>query len=173
MLRNAYNWIFQPQFYAGHAAENHCAELAERSRWVVERIDQSQAGFAKYRNASSEHIKRGDFICRNCGNAEIEVKCLSLQKGGARYPGTHFLLNYREKKGLDQMAKMADTRVVLALFERDGRGPVPGSLRMVALDFLCDTGDYRAGRLYDEATKCLIVPTKYTRPGFEVLDIIS
>jgi hypothetical protein len=36
-----------------------------------------------------------------------------------------------------------------------------------------DTHDYRARRLYVASKKCVRVPLKYTRPGFEVLRFLG
>jgi hypothetical protein len=57
--------------------------------------------------------------------------------------------------------------------ERAGTSVRPESLRMVKLDFLLSSYDYRNGRLYDKGRKCVRIPLKYTRAGFEVLRIMG
>lgn len=63
--------------------------------------------------------------------------------------------------------------VVFAFYERAGRKVLAETLRMVDLGFLSQTSDYRAGKLYVPQQKALMVPLRYTRPGFQVLEILS
>jgi len=160
--------LFQPALAAGTRAEWHFSWLAEQKGWILERVDQTRAGMSRYRAAAGRSVKRGDYICRNCGNAEIELKCKTLYHDHDCY-----FIEYREIMRLQEMQRITGAPVVFALMERAGSGVRPGSLRMVKLDFLLDTHDYRAGRLYVPSTKCVRVPLKYTRPGFEVLRIMG
>jgi hypothetical protein len=83
------------------------------------------------------------------------------------------LIDYSEIMRLQEMQRITGSFIVFALMERAGRTVKPGSLRMVKLDFLLDTHDYRARRLYIPSKKCVRVPLKYTRPGFEVLRFLG
>jgi hypothetical protein len=167
-LRLWFQALFQPALVAGIRAEWHFSALAEQKRWVLERVDQSRGGLAKYRALAGRSVKRGDYICRNCGNAEIELKCKSLYRGDDCY-----YIEYSEIKRLQEMQRITGAPVVFALMERVGSGVRPGSLRMCQLDFLMQTQDYRHRRLYDAATKCIRVPLKYTLPGFQVLRMMG
>src|SRR5215210_1655064 len=149
-IRLWFDSYFHPALAAGTRAELHFVALAEQKRWVLERVDQSRGGLAKYRAVADRSVKRGDYICRNCNNAEIELKCKS------RYRDDNcFYIEYREIKRLQEMQRITGSRVVFALMEREGSGVRHGSLRMFLLDFLMSTPDHRAGRLYDNKTKCL------------------
>ena len=123
---------------------------------------------ARYRAAADRSVKRGDYICRNCNNAEIELKCKTLYHDQDSY-----FVEYSEIKRLQEMQRITGAPVVFALMERAGSGVRPDSLRMTKLDFLLGTHEYRAGDLYNQRTKCVRVPLKYTRPGFEVLRIMG
>lgn len=161
--------LFEPALAAGARAEWYFAWLAEQKGWILERVDQSREGMAKYRAAAGRSVKRGDYICRNCGNVEIELKCKTLYPDG----GGCFFIEYSEIMRLQEMQRITGTSVVFALMEREGSRVRPESLRMVKLDFLLDTQDYRAGRLYVPSKKCVRVPLRYTRRGFEVLRILG
>jgi hypothetical protein len=163
-IRLWFDSYFHPALAAGTRAELHFGALAEQKRWVLERVDQSRGGLAKYRAVAGRSVKRGDYICRNCNNAEIELKCKTLY-----HNDNCFYIEYREIKRLQEMQRITGSRVVFALMERDGSGVRHGSLRMFLLDFLMGTFDYQAGRLYNKRMKCVRVPLKYTLPGFEVL----
>ena len=47
---------------------------------MVEVIDQDPKSFTQYYDVSDDFlkIKRGDFLIRNVGNLEIEVKCKTI-----------------------------------------------------------------------------------------------
>lgn len=166
-IRLWFRSLFNPALAAGARAEWHFSTLARQRRWAVERVDQSRAGISQYRAVAGRSVKRGDYICRNCGNAEIELKCKTLYGDGSYY------IEYGEMMRLKEMQRITGAPIVFALMERVGSGVRPGSLRMFHLDFLLQTHDYRAGRLYDERTRCVRVPLKYTRPGFEVLRMLG
>jgi hypothetical protein len=174
LLENVRVWfqaLIYPQLAAGTRAEWHFAALARQKRWIIERVDQRSATMAQYRTHAERSVKRGDWICRNCGtysNVEIELKCKTLYRDESCY-----FIEYSEIMRLKEMQRITGAPVVFALMERAGSGVRPGSLRMVLLDFLLQTHDYYAGRLYDERSKCVRVPLKYTRPGFEVLRILG
>jgi hypothetical protein len=167
-IRLWFRSLFNPALAAGARAEWHFATLARQKRWAIERVDQSRDGMSQYRAIADRSVKRGDYICRNCGNAEIELKCKTLYRDESCY-----YIEYSEIMRLKEMQRITGAPIVFALMERQGSGVRPGSLRMFLLDFLMQTHDYRAGRLYDERRRCVRVPLKYTRPGFEVLRMLG
>ncbi len=169
LFKKLFLLIFSPHFLAGLRAEEVFAEQALKNSWIVERIPQDRTSFEKYRK-SNKSIKRGDYICRNCNNSEIEVKC---KKQYGANDNRYYLLEYSHIKRHREMQSMTNTNVVFAFYQRDGANCLQDTLRMVDLDFLLQTNDYKAGRLYDKRTKCLRVPLKYTRPNFKVLSIIK
>lgn len=165
--------VFRPHYYAGAVAEDvfERQALDARPPWVVERIPQSREAMQRYRAAACRSVKRADFIVRNCGGAEVDVKCKTrYTRNGDEY----YFLTYSEVKRHEAMRdSITHAAVVFAFYERDGRRVLPETLRMVDLAFLFRTPDYRSGRLYAPQQKALIVPFGYTRPGFEVLEILS
>lgn len=168
-FRRLFLLIFSPHFYAGLKAEEIFRKQALENSWIVERIPQDRASFEKYKK-NEKSIKRGDYICRNCNNAEIEVKC---KKQYGLHENRFYLVEYSHIKRHREMQKMTNANVVFAFYQRKGTGFSRDTLRMVDLGFLLQTNDYKAGKLYDKRTKCLKVPLKYTRPNFEVLDILK
>ena len=69
--------------------------------------------------------------------------------------------------------EVTNASVVFAFYERKGRSVLMDTLRMVDLNFLLGSRDYKNGKLYDKRTKCIKIPFRYTRERFEVLDILS
>jgi hypothetical protein len=155
--------LFNPRFAAGRNAEQLFEELAHQSGWIVERIPQDRASFDKYAQSSARSIKRGDFIIRNARNTEVEVKCFSRFDWNT--PG--YLLRYSHVKRHEQMQHLTESPVVFAIFERRGRRPVPGSLRMVPLSDLL--GRRSPDIQYLPNQKCLHIPLDSMYRGFDLL----
>jgi len=161
---------FYPSLSAGHKAEQLFERQAAENKWIIEKIAQDKESFEKYRSVATSPVKRGDYICRNCNNAEIEVKCKTSYTNP---DGRYFLIEYSHIKRHLEMNKITGSKTVFAFYERLRSNPIPHSLRMVDLDFLIHTHDYQKGKLYNKSTKCIIVPFKYTRDGFKVLEILA
>ena len=75
IMKRLFDAVFRPHYYAGARAEEIFEQQAEAARWIMERISQEKKTIMKYKDVARSSVKRGDFICRNCCNAEIEVKC--------------------------------------------------------------------------------------------------
>jgi hypothetical protein len=84
-----------------------------------------------------------------------------------------FLLEYSHIKRHMEMNKLTNSKTVFAFFERSSSKVIEDSLRMVDLDFLLSTYDYKNGRLYNSKIKCVEIPFKYTQPGFKVLSLLA
>lgn len=155
--------LIYPHFAAGRNAELLFEQLAYENGWTVEKIPQDRGGFDKYTANSVGGIKRGDYIIRNLRNTEVEVKCFSRSRGHT--PG--YLLKYSHVKRHEGMQRMTETPVVFAIFERQGRHPVPGSLRMIPLSALTGRRDREIA--YVKKRKSLHIPLTSMYPGFELL----
>lgn len=169
-LRSLTNLIFYPNLFAGGEAEVEFAELAEAEKYAVEKISQTKDGFRKYVRALDlgdgefRNIKRGDYIVRNAPQVEVEVKCLTPRpelRGGLSYT-----MKYRELKGLENMSRLTGVPVLIAIFERDGRGPKADSLKMVTLD---DVLGKRTGGFYCKRRRVLTIPLAAMRDGLSLL----
>jgi hypothetical protein len=155
--------LFNPHFAAGRKAEQLFEELAHQNGWIVEKIPQDRNSFDKYAQNSARGIKRGDFIIRNARNTEVEVKCFSRFDRNA--PG--YLLKYSHVKRHEEMQHLTESSVVFAIFERRGRHPVPGSLRMIPLSDLL--GRRNPEIQYLPKQKCLHIPFDRMYRGFDLL----
>jgi hypothetical protein len=155
--------LFNPHFAAGRKAEQLFEELAHQSGWIVERIPQDRESFDKYAQSSARSIKRGDFIIRNARNTEVEVKCFSRFDWNA--PG--YLLRYSHVKRHEEMQHLTESSVVFAIFERRGRHPVRGSLRMIPLSDLL--GRRSPEIQYLPKQKCLHIPLDKMHRGLDLL----
>ena len=170
-MKKWFDKIFRPRYYAGSLAEDIFERQAVTAKWIMERISQDREAMKGYRDVAGRSVKRGDFICRNCRSAEIEVKC----KTKYSWRGEDcYWLEYRHVVRHSEMKnRVTRAPVVFAFYERAGCAVLEDTLRMVDLDFLLGTRDYRGGKLYNSRRRCIAVPFRYTRPGFEVLEILT
>ncbi len=161
--------FYKPHIFAGLKAENVFEKQAMDNSWLVEKIPQDKKSFKKYTKIRKK-VKRADFMCRNCNGVEIEVKC-KTQYGSV--DNKYYLIDYADIKKHLEMKKITNEKVVFAFYERNGANVDENSLRMVDLDFLLKTYDYKAGKLYDAKNKSIKILLKYTRPKFLVLEILK
>src|SRR5690625_5056257 len=102
-IKSIWRNIFHPNLAAGLKAEKIFEQQALKNNWLLEKIPQDKANFEKYKKISTARVKRGDYICRNCNNIEIEVKCVSVYlKNDIKL----FLLNYSQIKMHMEMNKL-------------------------------------------------------------------
>ena len=171
-MKRLFDYVFRPHYYAGTRAEEVFVQQAHEAKWPMERISQEKETMRTYKDVAGSSVKRGDFICRNCHNAEIEVKCKT--KYSSRDVGDYYMIEYSQIKRHKRMRdKVTNSPIVFAFYERKGRSVLTDTLRMIDLNFLLGLQDYKSGKLYDDRTKCIKVPFRYTRKKFEVLDILS
>lgn len=171
-MKRLFDYVFRPHYYAGAIAEEVFVQQAHEAKWPMERISQEKETMRTYKDVAGSSVKRGDFICRNCHNAEIEVKCKT--KYSSRGVGDYYMIEYSHIKRHKRMKdKVTNSPIVFAFYGRKGRSVLMDTLRMIDLNFLLDSQDYKNGKLYDHRTKCVKIPFRYTREKFEVLDILS
>ena len=164
-IQYSFRWLFKPHFIAGEKAERHFEALCEGNGYIIEKISQDRRRFAQYAANAQNRIKRGDYIVRNLGNAEIEVKCFSQRKYGS---AVCYRIQYRQVKRHEEMERLTGEPIIFAIFERKGRNVVENSLRMIPLKEL--TSRRRRGIFYDERIKCLCIPVNVMYPAFEYLE---
>jgi hypothetical protein len=164
-VRYAFRWFFQPHFIAGEKAENRFEQLCETHGYIVEKISQDRRHFAQYAANAQSYVKRGDYIVRNLGNIEVEVKCFSLRTYGVT---RCYCLKYSHIKRHEEIERLTGAPVIFAVFERNGRNVVEHSLRMIPLREL--TARRHKAVFYDKQIKCLCVPFEIMYPAFDCFE---
>lgn len=152
-------------YRAGLRAQAIFAKLARDRKLVLEELSQDSQNFKAYSNVIKEPVKRGDFLIRNRGNIEIEVKCRSFYgKGDHRY----FFFSEEDLYKHLNMEKTTKTPVIIAVFERENDHPVEESLCMIRVDHIHELVD-KLERREKEYGWVYRIPLKITKPGFELL----
>lgn len=117
-------------YRAGLRAQVIFVKLAHCRKLLLEELGQDQEHFRAYVKAIKGPVKRGDFLVRNRGNIEIEVKCRSFY--GRTHP--YFLFSEEDLNKHLNMEKVTKTPIVIAVFQRKGDKPVETSLCMITVD---------------------------------------
>ena len=133
-----YGKLANPSFRGSIKAEQLFLAQALENGYMLEVIDQDPSSFARYYGVSNDYlkIKRGDFLIRNVGNLEIEVKCKKV------YWNEGMPHIYFERDHLERHMKMQEytrTPVLLAFYERcaqDGENPMADRLYMMDMDYI-------------------------------------
>lgn len=155
----------QDWYRAGLRAQSLFAELAKERGWVLEMLNQGCESFKTYSHNINGPIKRGDFLIRNLGNTEVEVKCRSYYgRGEDRY----FLFSLDDLKKHLNMQKVTHTSVVIAVFQRQKDKPVEKTLCMIKVDRIYELakGLKREKKEYGWVYR---IPLTEMVPGFDIL----
>lgn len=164
-------YIKDEKFRAGVNAEILFKKQAKEHGLIAEPLSQDRDSYALYRIHAANPVKRGDFLLRNVGNIEIEVKCLTLYFSSAW--GEHFHVTFSQVKRHEEMQRCTGVPVVLAIYERCGDAPKADSLRMIRLQAILDAYNNKSKPKlvnYDSEYKCLLVPESMAKKRFSLID---
>ncbi|MFK8281457.1 hypothetical protein [Capnocytophaga cynodegmi] len=105
-------------FRAGLKAQEYFKIQAKENGFILEELYQDKNSFQQYllKNGYSS-IKRGDFLVRNFGNIEIDVKCRSFHNINKQ-----LIFRFRCKdvdKHLN-MQKLTNSPIIIAVYQREG-----------------------------------------------------
>ena len=105
-------------FIAGIRAQEKFKKQAKSKGLILEEINQDRESFSQYfvENDSKE-IKRGDFLIRNKGNIEVDVKCRTFYEEG---DVTVFKFKCADVEKHLNMQELTNSPVLIAVYERDG-----------------------------------------------------
>lgn len=160
-----YHDLAQDWYRAGLKAQRVFAKLAEWRGLVLEELSQDPESFKAYTRGIKERVKRGDFLIRNCGNIEIEVKCRTFYgKGEQKY----FFFSEQDLKKHLNMEKVTKTPVVVAVFQRKKDIPLENSLCMISIDHIHELSKLSEREKQDYGYVYRI-PLKETVAGFDLI----
>ena len=159
-----YKKYLEDWYRAGLRAEKLFKELCRENGFIVERLSQDQESYKQYCDNENDSLKRGDYIVRNAGQVEVEVKCLS------EYPHEgvpHYFLPYKQIKGHENMTSKTQCAVLLAVFKRKEGSPIAESLSMVSVSRIREENNRRVS--YDKDSRCLRIPVDMMEKGLSLL----
>ena len=154
-------------FRAGIQAQELFKKQASKQGFILEELNQDQESFKSYTsNAKNISIKRGDFLIRNYGNIEIDIKCR-----GFRYVQgvKHFDFKEEDVKKHSNMQTFTKTPILIAVYENRKNRPVEDKVYIFAIDKLVKSklieSHFREGIGF-----CYQIPLSFTEEGFGLIE---
>lgn len=157
-------------FRAGIQAQEIFKRQATQNGYILEELNQDQKSFKSYTsNANSIPIKRGDFLLRNCGNIEIDVKCRSfIPENGEIY----FDFKCEDAEKHLNMISFTNTPILIAVYKNRNDSAVDNDFYMFDINKLVKNKEikkhFRTG-----IGNCYRIPLSFTRKGFELIELTS
>ncbi|WP_424963918.1 hypothetical protein [Ekhidna sp.] len=123
------------RFRLSKKAEFIFRDQASKEKYMIETINQDQESFSFYTGVSEKYIdvKRGDFLIRNVGNLEVEVKCKTFYNNNGE---RHFYFEKEALKKHENMQKFTGTHVVIAVYQRKEEKVKEDSLYMISVNHM-------------------------------------
>jgi hypothetical protein len=142
-----------------------------QEKMIIEEIDQSQAGLKQYINiANDKRIKRGDFIIRNKGNIEIEVKVRTFYSNSEN--GYYFTIKYSELKSLERMQEILKNKIMFCVFQCINNKINEDKLYFITIDKILN-GILNGFFEYDKKEKYLKIPILCCNEGISYLETFA
>ncbi|WP_291400606.1 hypothetical protein [Daejeonella sp.] len=155
-------------FRAGLKAQELFKKHAKDHKLILEELNQDIKSFEQYNlENKKDKLKRGDFLIRNYGNLEIDIKCRSF------YQNTNddlvFNFKYADYKKHLNMQKETQTPILIAVYKRDGDKVIDDTPYFFSLENLdknklnvVDIKAFNTG-------KCFQIPLKKTVQNFDFI----
>lgn len=153
-------------FRAGIQAQEIFKEQASRNGFILEELNQDQKSFKSYTsNAKNISIKRGDFLVRNFGNIEIDVKCRGFRKINGE---KHFDFKVEDVNKHANMQKFTNTPILIAVYENIRDRPSDNKVYLFAIDKLLKSKDIKS-HFRKGIGRCYRIPLSFTEEGFGLI----
>ncbi len=134
-----YKRFSKPSYRVGILAQELFKKQALKKEYILEELNQDQESMKAYTNATKEYIpiKRGDFLLRNAGNYEIDVKCRFFIENKKGQTCFEFNVDHLERH-LNMWKKFTKTPVIIAVYDRDkiNNSPREESLHMIDVEHM-------------------------------------
>ncbi|WP_081160902.1 hypothetical protein [Niastella populi] len=162
-----YKQFTDPQLRAGLKAQYVFKRQAEDRGLVVQEINQDKESYKKAYKIAKCAIKRGDFIIRNAGGIEVDVKCKAFKREqGERY--FHFNVEDFPKHG-NMTTKITNVPVIIAVYERQGEKVNENQLFMFEIQEMQKQLETLT-KIDSEHGPCYLIPIGKTKKGFQLIE---
>lgn len=155
-------------FRAGIKAQELFKKQAKVEKLMLEELFQDEKSFQQYLiNDKYLAIKRGDFLIRNYGNIEVDVKCRSFYKDSRGELVFDFKCSDVERHL--NMQSLTKSPVIIAVYERNGDKVIETKPRFFSIE-LIDFLTLNKKDVKPENTGfCYQVPIETTTIGFDFI----
>lgn len=154
-------------FRAGIQAQEIFKEQATSNGYILEMLNQDQKSFKSYTsNVNCVSIKRGDFLIRNFGNIEVDVKCRGfIEVNGEKT----FDFKCEDAIKHQNMQKFTNTPILIAVYENVGDRPVGNTIYFFSIDKLMESKEIEILQRKGIG-KCYRIPLSFAQKGFSFID---
>ncbi len=150
------------------------------NNFMIEELSQDQESFKGYTNVTKDflNIKRGDFLIRNYGNLEIEVKCRNI-KWDRKKKYYFFYFNAEHLEKHLNMMKLTKTPILIAIYKRKKDEPLENSLRMIEVSYMkkliIEKSLIKEPQKNSKGEKYFVyrIPLKHTMEGFKLVEYLK
>jgi len=154
-------------FRAGIQAQEIFKEQASKHGFILEELNQDQKSFKSYTsNAKNISIKRGDFLIRNYGNIEIDVKCRGFRNVNGE---KHFDFKVEDVIKHTNMQKFTKTPILIAVYENIKDRPSDDKVYLFAIDKLVKSKEIKS-HFREGIGNCYRIPLSFTEEGFRLIE---
>ena len=155
-------------YRAGLKAQEYFKIQAKEEGLILEELMQDKVSFQQYL-ISNKHIaiKRGDFLVRNYGNLEIDVKCRSF-----RYLSNgelSFRFSCKDVEKHLNMQKYTQTPIIIAVYQRNGDKFIAKTPYFISIDKIKDLSSTLGKVFVENVGECYEVSVKLTKQSFDYI----
>ena len=155
-------------YRAGLKAQEHFKTQAKEQGLILEELIQDKESFQQYL-ISNEYIaiKRGDFLVRNYGNLEVDVKCRSFRQLSNRELSFRFSCSDVEKHL--NMQEYTQTPIIIAVYQRNGDKFIPKIPYFISIDRIKELSSTLEKVFVKNVGDCYEIPLKLTLQSFDYI----
>jgi hypothetical protein len=165
-----YKLLSKGWYRAGLQAQEIFKQQATEYGYILEELNQDQKSFQSYvSNANSVPIKRGDFLIRNMGNIEIDVKCRSFRLINGEH---HFDFKCDDAEKHLNMMSFTKTPILIAVYENRNNRPVDNDVYIFDVCKLLQNKDIKKHNRVGIGD-CYRIPISFTIKGFSLIDLMN
>lgn len=155
-------------YRAGLKAQEHFKTQAKEEGLILEELMQDQVSFQQYLISDKYiDIKRGDFLVRNYGNLEVDVKCRSFRYLSNRELSFRFSCNDAEKHL--NMQEYTQTPIIIAVYQRDGDKFIPKIPYFISIDRIKELSSTLEKVFVENVGNCYEIPLRLTIQSFDYI----
>ncbi|MDY3316434.1 hypothetical protein [Bergeyella sp. RCAD1439] len=163
-----YKSFASDNFRVGMKAQQLFKKQANDYGLILEELDQKQESFRSYTSNVDKLIKRGDFLVRNFGNIEIDVKCRAFKRPYEKENEEFIFFDILDFEKHLNMQSFTKTPILIAVYERDNDNlsEVKGDkVYFISIDEI-----ERNKALFKKFRKQFKIPVEYLNVGFEYVE---
>ena len=156
------------RYRAGLKAQEYFKTQAKEQGLILEELIQDKESFQQYL-ISNEYIaiKRGDFLVRNYGNLEVDVKCRSFRQLSNRELSFRFSCSDVEKHL--NMQEYTQTPIIIAVYQRNGDKFIPKIPYFISIDRIKELSSTLEKVFVKNVGDCYEIPLKLTLQSFDYI----